>query len=601
MVKLPRLVSVAAMAAQLARVSVAATVDVDNDVHVSYLRSRATHNNADTITEPKPNHSALATYTYEDELAATEAILKDYDFTKTLRDTLALKSESASSTSTSRNLLDHDNGDTCLPHQSSCTDHTTNCCQGGCSSNKQCYCQNNGGLCFNFGSTDIFCCSNKCGNDGRCECIAKNESCEVGDGHCCDGLVCGGNGRCIGPNFLDVVTATAASTAASTTTTTTTSATTATTTIATTPEPSPNPTKKPTPASNTVYGFNCKAEGHMCFYFGSTDIFCCSQKCGSNGQCEAEESPSKQPTTPPSPSPTPLPTIPPVPQAQAGAFSSRVGDNGNGNGSSSSSSPDYVLAGEFPSIAGGVLPSSPGSSRFTSINKRGNCNGENPIKLTIEIQADKYGGDVGWLVKPHSSSGSSDDDSNALINISNGTYGIHAYDKHEICVTPGLYNFTVTDMYGDGVCCQTGDGYIKVHLDNREVMHVKSYGKVLSETLNIGFDPNPYMSERDYLYLEAHNSRRAMWFKGNDVSHTPMLYSPAIAEESRVWAEKLLVNCSGAGIEHEPHVSVGENLAKNTGTMNEDGLGWGQVRRNQPRCILWRRCESLILVILPLL
>ena len=44
-----------------------------------------------------------------------------------------------------------------------------------------------------------------------------------------------------------------------------------------------------------------------------------------------------------------------------------------------------------------------------------------------------------------------------------------------------------------------------------------------------------------------------------------------------MWAEALLVNCSGAGIEHEPGVGEGENLAKNTGSVNSEGGGWGQV------------------------
>ena len=94
----------------------------------------------------------------------------------------------------------------------------------------------------------------------------------------------------------------------------------------------------------------------------------------------------------------------------------------------------------------------------------------------------------------------------------------------------------------------------------------------------VGYDPSPQMTERDYLYLEAHNARRMMWFMANELEHVPLTWSPMLAEESRVWAEKLLVNCSGAGIEHERGVAEGENLAKNTGTVNAQGGGWGQVR-----------------------
>ncbi len=68
-----------------------------------------------------------------------------------------------------------------------------------------------------------------------------------------------------------------------------------------------------------------------------------------------------------------------------------------------------------------------------------------------------------------------------------------------------------------------------------------------------------------------------LWYAGNGLEHVPLRWSPELAEESRVWAETLLVNCSGAGIEHEEGVGEGENLAKNTGTVNSQGLGWGQV------------------------
>ncbi len=46
-----------------------------------------------------------------------------------------------------------------------------------------------------------------------------------------------------------------------------------------------------------------------------------------------------------------------------------------------------------------------------------------------------------------------------------------------------------------------------------------------------------------------------------------------MAEESRIWAEELLVNCSSHGIEHQHGVQEGENLAKNVGRS----LTWGQL------------------------
>ncbi len=115
---------------------------------------------------------------------------------------------------------------------------------------------------------------------------------------------------------------------------------------------------------------------------------------------------------------------------------------------------------------------------------------------------------------------------------------------------------------------------MKLFMDDKEVMHVKSFGKYFTETLKVGYDPSLNMTERDFLYLDAHNIRRKEWHESNNVSYVPLTWSHQLADESRIWAEKLLVNCSISGIEHEHGISEGENLAKNVGS-NEHG--WGQL------------------------
>lgn len=315
------------------------------------------------------------------------------------------------------------------------------------------------------------------------------------------------------------------------------------------------PTRRPTtrrptnpPVANAdegeTFSTNCQPNNRVCFNRGQRDTFCCSKRCGTNGRCLNVVSasnptpnirtrrPTNKPTLPPTSKPTPKPT----------SFS----HNG--------------------------VPLQ--TKSMTSL-----CANPRQVQITVEIETDQFGGDLGWSIfkdKLHPRT-------NAVIRqvpimqVANGTYGLFTHDKVKRCVTPGQYNLTVTDRYGDGICCAYGDGYVKVKLDNREVMHVKSYGKVMSEILNIGYDPNLVMTERDYLYLEAHNSRRTAWYEASGLTDVPLTWSPMLAEQSRVWAEKLLVNCSGAGIEHEDGVPHGENLAKNTGTVNADGKGWGQL------------------------
>jgi hypothetical protein len=393
---------------------------------------------------------------YDSEVASAQAIFRDLQFTRSLRESEFQQSE--------RHLVTDSNDglDVCLPLGETCSGNT-DCCRGGCNSQDRCFCQAPGGLCFKPGQSDNYCCSNRCKWNGQCACIAAGASCTVGDGLCCEGYACGTSGTCVKEKAEDRST--------------------------------------------------CAANGNVCFNDGTMDDDCCSKFCGSNGRCA--QAPTRKPT--------------PAPTSSVLGFTSKA-----------------------------------------DLDASAPCSDPKMVKLTIEVKTDKFGSDVGWSIQGYHSK-------TLIDRVVKGTYGIFDNDQVDLCVLPGLYNFTVTDDYGDGVCCMQGDGHIKVYLNYREVLYLSSYGKVVSEILNVGFDPSPSMSTRDYQYLDAHNRRRFAWYTQNFVSDVPLVWSPRLAEESRVWAEELLVNCSIAGIEHEHGVDEGENLAKNTGGVSEDGSGWGQV------------------------
>ena len=320
----------------------------------------------------------------------------------------------------------------------------------------------------------------------------------------------------------------------------------------------------------------CQAPGGVCFNPGKSDTYCCSNKCKSNGKCDC---------------------------IAAGA-SCAVGDGFCCEGYTCGTAGKCVKAATdnratcIQETYACTIDGDCCSTFCAKSNGKGQCATRKPtraptrsvlgftsksdltpsapcadptkIKMSIQVKTDQHGGDVGWSVSGYHTK-------TLIDKVVTGTYGRFDYDQVDLCVLPGLYNFTLTDEYGDGVCCQAGDGHVKVFLNYREVLYIKSYGKVVTELLNVGFDPTSMMSDRHHQYLDAHNRRRFAWYLANNVPDMPLVWSPRLAEESRVWAEALLVNCSGAGIEHEHGVAEGENLAKNTGTLTEGGLGWGQV------------------------
>ena len=202
----------------------------------------------------------------------------------------------------------------------------------------------------------------------------------------------------------------------------------------------------------------------------------------------------------------------------------------------------------------------------------GNCD-QDEVLISFELQTDYYGDDVTWeLVRQY-------DDGNSTVEISKGpyNYGEYTFDQVDLCVpSPSMYTFTIRDNWGDGLCNSKGCGYYKLFLDGREIVYVTHYAKNNTHTLNLGYDSMSNMTQREIQYLNAHNRRRNKYHTMYNASYVPLIWSPKLAEESSRWANELLNACDSDGIEHEPGVSEGENLAKNKGLVDENGLGWGQ-------------------------
>jgi hypothetical protein len=259
--------------------------------------------------------------------------------------------------------------------------------------------------------------------------------------------------------------------------------------------------------------------------------FCCNGFCGENGTCE-----TRSPTVRPTPKPSKQPTSPPTesfePTISAATYRKELAEEGH--------------------------------SVFLPKSTNGCQSGL--YKLKVEILTDKFGGDTAWSL--------TEDSSGKVIHSVNAkTYDKYSLEAMGMCVKAGNHTFKISDDFGDGVCCQQGNGYIKVHLDDREILHITQQFKDLSLKINVGYDPTLKMKERDFQYLEAHNRRREIWHTGYNTAYAPLIWSNELAESARIWAETSLVNCSIVGVSHDPKNPYGENLAKNTG---EKGT-WGQL------------------------
>lgn len=337
-----------------------------------------------------------------------------------------------------------------------------------------------------------------------------------------------------------------------------------------TSQPSLKPNRKPTPEPT----FECRRIGRMCYGY---DDFCCSRNCGEDGTCHNACQPNGDKcfgihefccsglcdangicvsmTEKPTRSPTRKPTT---------DFPTLLPTNLPSQSLSPTSHPTFSPSAS-PSISAATYREELASKGFSFTAKSTNGCQSGMYKLKVRIQTDKYGSDVAWSL--------TDSSGNKLYNVKEKTYEPNSLEAIEMCVNAEEHTFRITDNYGDGVCCAQGKGYIKLYLDDREIMHITAQYKDLSFKINVGYNPTLKMKERDYLYLEAHNKRREVWHKGYNTSYVPLIWSNAMAESARVWAETQLVNCSIVGVHHDKSNPYGENLAKNTGESHN----WGQL------------------------
>ncbi len=82
------------------------------------------------------------------------------------------------------------------------------------------------------------------------------------------------------------------------------------------------------------------------------------------------------------------------------------------------------------------------------------CNG---ITLKVEIKTDAYPSETLWEIK----------NDKEIVVSSGGAYSSrHTVYNHDICLPAGCYSFQIQDRYGDGICCNYGQGHYLMKIDN---------------------------------------------------------------------------------------------------------------------------------------
>ena len=112
------------------------------------------------------------------------------------------------------------------------------------------------------------------------------------------------------------------------------------------------------------------------------------------------------------------------------------------------------------------------------------CPPQTCTDVVISITLDNYPEETSWVIT----------NAGGTTVASGGTYGSQP-DGSTVtiteCLDEGCYNFTISDAYGDGICCSYGNGSYSVSVDGSVVASGGSFGS--SETTNfcVGGGPAP--------------------------------------------------------------------------------------------------------------
>jgi len=110
----------------------------------------------------------------------------------------------------------------------------------------------------------------------------------------------------------------------------------------------------------------------------------------------------------------------------------------------------------------------------SSVPDCSNCGG---VSTVLELTTDNYAGETEWDIKIKNDgdekyNGSGYTDANTLHTI-------------DMCLAPDEYTFSITDAYGDGICCSYGNGGYVIKVDGDKVVEGGEFGQSTTEDFTV--------------------------------------------------------------------------------------------------------------------
>lgn len=95
---------------------------------------------------------------------------------------------------------------------------------------------------------------------------------------------------------------------------------------------------------------------------------------------------------------------------------------------------------------------------------------------SLNLVTDNYGSETSWTL--------SDSDSQQLY--SGSGYSNNTTYTEDVCLDDGTFTFTISDSYGDGICCNVGSGSYALTIEGTTVANGGDFGSTESTTFTLG-------------------------------------------------------------------------------------------------------------------
>jgi hypothetical protein len=145
------------------------------------------------------------------------------------------------------------------------------------------------------------------------------------------------------------------------------------------------------------------------------------------------------------------------------------------------------------------------SSNATKTTRSTQC-GSSQREVGITVNTDKYGWETSWLLRMKGRSG--------VIKRSQSYESNQTYN-HKLCLNIGMYEFIIKDTFSDF------EGQYKITVGDRVAVTGSSFSGKKIHLIDVG-QTESTMTERDALYLEAHNVRRKEWHARYNKAYVPL-------------------------------------------------------------------------------